>query len=65
MMYLLLTGSPPFVATSEDALFKAIVLKPIDEETYEWQSLSVNAKDLIKKLLIKQPRQRITLDAAL
>ena len=37
----------------------------LDFESQEWQALSPDAQDLLKKLLVKEPAQRITAQEAL
>ena len=37
----------------------------LDFESQEWQVLSPDAQDLLKKLLVKEPAQRITAQEAL
>nr|GLL42307.1 calcium-dependent protein kinase 11-like [Ipomoea trifida] len=60
ILYILLCGVPPFWAESDNGIFKQIMKGKIDFESEPWPSISDSAKDLIKKMLQRDPRQRIT-----
>ncbi len=65
LMYILLAGFPPFVGDSEEEIFKNIKNKNVDLNIKELKNVSKNCKDLISKLLIKNPKKRITAEQAL
>ncbi|XP_019175937.1 PREDICTED: calcium-dependent protein kinase 11-like [Ipomoea nil] len=60
ILYILLCGVPPFWAESDNGIFKQIMKGKIDFESEPWPSISDSAKDLIKKMLQRDPRQRIS-----
>ncbi|KAL8228652.1 hypothetical protein R6Q57_013552 [Mikania cordata] len=60
MLYILLSGVPPFWAETEKGIFDAILEGEIDFESDPWPSISRGAKDLVRKMLTQDPRKRIT-----
>ncbi|KAI9114725.1 hypothetical protein K1719_014423 [Acacia pycnantha] len=60
MLYILLCGVPPFWAESENGIFNAILRGHVDFTTDPWPSISSSAKDLIRKMLNTDPKQRLT-----
>ncbi|XP_061353990.1 calcium-dependent protein kinase 2-like [Gastrolobium bilobum] len=60
MLYILLCGSPPFWAESEHGIFNAILRGHIDFTSDPWPSISPAAKDLVRKMLNSDPKQRLT-----
>ncbi|CAH9109184.1 unnamed protein product [Cuscuta europaea] len=60
ILYILLCGVPPFWAETDNGIFKQIMKGKIDFESEPWPSISDSAKDLIKRMLQRDPRQRIT-----
>ncbi|XP_010060380.2 calcium-dependent protein kinase 2 [Eucalyptus grandis] len=60
ILYILLSGVPPFWAETEKGIFDAILQGDIDFESKPWPSISPSAKDLVKKMLTKDPKKRIT-----
>ncbi|ESR59549.1 hypothetical protein CICLE_v10014854mg [Citrus x clementina] len=60
MLYILLCGVPPFWAESEHGIFNAILRGHIDFTSDPWPSISPQAKDLVKKMLNSDPKQRLT-----
>ncbi|THU73429.1 hypothetical protein C4D60_Mb04t22760 [Musa balbisiana] len=65
ILYILLSGVPPFWAETEKGIFDAILQGYIDFESQPWPKISQSAKDLIRKMLTKDPKQRITAAQAL
>ncbi|PKA48150.1 Calcium-dependent protein kinase 17 [Apostasia shenzhenica] len=49
-----------FDAESEHGIFKAILESPVDLKSDPWPSISEGAKDLVKKMLCKEPKNRLT-----
>lgn len=45
---------------SDKGIFDAILQGDIDFESEPWPSISVSAKDLVCKMLTKNPKERIT-----
>ncbi|KAK6138294.1 hypothetical protein DH2020_027985 [Rehmannia glutinosa] len=60
MLYILLCGVPPFWAESETGIFNAILRGHIDFSSDPWPSISNGAKDLVRKMLNSDPKQRLT-----
>jgi len=60
IIYILLSGYPPFYADSAPALFKKIMDVKYDFDDSVWEDISDSAKDLIRNLLVKEPSKRFT-----
>ncbi|KAF8030140.1 hypothetical protein BT93_E2539 [Corymbia citriodora subsp. variegata] len=60
ILYILLSGVPPFWAETEKGIFNAILQGEIDFVSDPWPSISNGAKDLIRKMLTQDPKKRIT-----
>ncbi|XP_009357448.2 calcium-dependent protein kinase 2 [Pyrus x bretschneideri] len=60
ILYILLSGVPPFWAETERGIFDAILEGVIDFDSQPWPSISDSAKDLIRKMLTQDPTKRIT-----
>ncbi|XP_047316702.1 calcium-dependent protein kinase 17-like [Impatiens glandulifera] len=60
MLYILLSGVPPFWAESEHGIFNAILKAHVDFTSDPWPSISPGAKDLVKQMLNSDPKQRLT-----
>ncbi|CAM8978526.1 unnamed protein product [Rhodiola kirilowii] len=60
MLYILLCGVPPFWAESEHGIFNAILRRHVDFTSDPWPSISHVAKDLVRKMLNSDPKQRLT-----
>ncbi|EPS59225.1 calcium-dependent protein kinase 1, partial [Genlisea aurea] len=60
ILYILLSGVPPFWAENEKGIFNAILNDDIDFDTKPWPSISSSAKDLVRKMLTRNPKTRIT-----
>ncbi|XAR53791.1 Non-specific serine/threonine protein kinase [Bertholletia excelsa] len=60
ILYILLSGVPPFWAETEKGIFDAILQGEIDFESQPWPSISNSAKDLVRKMLTQDPKKRIT-----
>ena len=65
IMYILLTGKPPFNGDSDEEILKKILQNNLNLEKYPWSVISLKAKDLIKKLLETDTKKRITAEEAL
>ncbi|OVA04924.1 Protein kinase domain [Macleaya cordata] len=63
--YILLCGRRPFWDKTEDGIFKEVMRNKPDFRRKPWPSISNSAKDFIKKLLVKDPRARLTAAQAL
>ncbi|KAJ8763662.1 hypothetical protein K2173_003134 [Erythroxylum novogranatense] len=60
ILYILLSGVPPFWAETEKGIFDAILRGEIDFQSEPWPSVSNGAKDLVRKMLAQDPKKRIT-----
>ncbi|XP_031478359.1 calcium-dependent protein kinase 2-like [Nymphaea colorata] len=60
ILYILLSGVPPFWAETEKGIFDAILRGQIDFESEPWPSITDSAKDLIRKMLTPDPKKRHT-----
>jgi calcium-dependent protein kinase len=61
-----LCGRPPFWSRNQRKLFEQIQREPVRfRADYGWSSVSKEAKDLIEKMLAKDPAERITAAAIL
>lgn len=63
--YILLCGRRPFWDKTEDGIFKEVLKNKPDFRRKPWPSISHSAKDFVKKLLVKDPRARLTAAQAL
>ncbi|XP_020593895.1 calcium-dependent protein kinase 18-like [Phalaenopsis equestris] len=63
--YILLCGRRPFWDRTEDGIFKEVLKKKPDFHRKPWPTISNSAKDFVKKLLVKDPRARLTAAQAL
>eukprot|EP01018_Ginkgo_biloba_P037830 Gb_11259 [translate_table: standard] len=60
ILYILLSGVPPFWAESEQGIFDAILHGHIDFVSEPWPSISSSAKDLVQKMLKSNPKERLS-----
>lgn len=60
ILYILLSGVPPFWAETEKGIFNAILEGELDFVSEPWPSISDSAKDLVRKMLTPDPKKRIT-----
>ncbi|KAJ8754660.1 hypothetical protein K2173_010751 [Erythroxylum novogranatense] len=60
ILYILLSGVPPFWAETEKGIFDAILQGDIDFQSQPWPTISSGAKDLVRKMLTQDPKKRIT-----
>ncbi|XP_047322619.1 calcium-dependent protein kinase 28-like [Impatiens glandulifera] len=63
--YILLCGRRPFWDKTEDGIFKEVLRNKPDFRRKPWPTISEGAKDFVKKLLVKDPRVRLTAAQAL
>ncbi|XP_049383204.1 calcium-dependent protein kinase 2-like isoform X2 [Solanum stenotomum] len=60
ILYILLSGVPPFWDETEKGIFHAILQGEIDFHSDPWPSISNSAKDLVRKMLTQDAKSRIT-----
>jgi len=64
LLYVLLCGYPPFYGETVMELYGNVLTKPLVFEKEDWQHISEEAKDLITKLLDRDPTKRLTAEEA-
>ncbi|KAG5888742.1 hypothetical protein JTB14_032017 [Gonioctena quinquepunctata] len=65
IMYTLLVGCPPFWNRKQMVMLRNIMDGKYSFSSPEWADISEQPKDLIRKLLVVDPKKRITLEKAL
>eukprot|EP00897_Mesotaenium_endlicherianum_P000394 jgi/Mesen1/10355/ME000080S09751 len=62
ILYILLCGYPPFGSASQAPreIFAEIIEQPLDLESFPWPLISAGAKDLLRKMLQRNPDRRLT-----
>ncbi|CAF1706456.1 unnamed protein product [Brassica oleracea var. botrytis] len=60
ILYILLSGVPPFWAETQQGIFDAVLKGDVDFESDPWPVISDSAKDLISKMLCSRPSERLT-----
>ncbi|KAK9122965.1 hypothetical protein Sjap_012567 [Stephania japonica] len=60
IIYILLSGVPPFWAESEQDIFEQVLHGDLDFSSDPWPSISESAKDLVRRMLVRDPRRRLT-----
>lgn len=59
ILYLLLSGEPPFNGPNDNAIYRSIIKKKFTFPEMKWKDISVEAKDLISNMLC-DPDKRLT-----
>jgi serine/threonine protein kinase len=65
VLFNILSGTPPFFHKDTGTLFQMILDNEVSFNPNYWSEVSSEAKDLIVKLLEKDPTKRLTVDQAL
>jgi len=65
IIYILLCGYPPFHSDNQNEMFKLIKAGNYEFDPTYWSEVSDTAKDLIKKLLVVDGKQRMSVDQLL
>ncbi|CAL5404102.1 unnamed protein product [Camellia sinensis] len=60
IVYILLSGVPPFWAETEKGIFEEVLHGELDFSLDPWPNISESAKDLVKRMLVRDPRRRLT-----
>ena len=64
MLYILLCGYPPFYGDNNQEILEMVRVGQFEFDGEEWDTVSNEAKDLIKKLIVR-PERRMTAAEAL
>jgi len=65
VLYILLCGYPPFFDSDNNKLFEKIKTGQFQFPTEGWSMVSEEAKDLLSKIIVVDPAQRLTPDQML
>ncbi|XP_058084465.1 calcium-dependent protein kinase 10-like [Magnolia sinica] len=65
IIYILLSGVPPFWAETEQGIFEQVLNGDLDFSSDPWPSISDSAKDLVMRMLVRDPKKRLTAHAVL
>ncbi|KAJ9693824.1 hypothetical protein PVL29_009674 [Vitis rotundifolia] len=60
IIYILLSGVPPFWDETEQGIFEQVLKGDLDFVSEPWPSISDSAKDLVRKMLVRDPKKRLT-----
>lgn len=63
--YILLCGYPPFNGGNNHDTHRAVLRGEYRFHASDWQDISVEARDFVRRLLVGDPRKRMTVDQAL
>ncbi|CAI7895959.1 unnamed protein product [Closterium sp. NIES-53] len=58
VLYVLLSGSPPFWGADDNGVFRAVLEAPLDLTSGAWGGVSAEAKGLLRCMLHRDPRRR-------
>lgn len=62
ILYIMLSGSPPFNGKSDAEIFSRIKSNPVEFKRECWKTISEEAKSLIRKMLAKNPNTRYSIE---
>ncbi|GFR44794.1 hypothetical protein Agub_g6128, partial [Astrephomene gubernaculifera] len=65
MLYIMLCGEAPFFGEGDEGIFKSIMRAKLDFSFEPWPSLSAEVKALLRRMLVKDPRERASLEEVL
>jgi serine/threonine protein kinase len=65
ILFILLSGSPPFYGRTHPEIFQRIKAGRWGFHGRNWESVSEGAKDLVRRMLVQDPAQRITAEGVL
>ncbi|KAK6942497.1 EF-hand domain, partial [Dillenia turbinata] len=60
IIYILLSGVPPFWDETEQGIFEQVLKGDLDFISDPWPSISEGAKDLVRRMLVRDPKKRLT-----
>lgn len=62
ILFVFLCGYPPFEGDNNKEIFKNVLKQELIFDPADWKTVSDEAKDLVTKMLAKDPEKRITAD---
>mmetsp|Transcript_15552 Transcript_15552/g.13285 ORF Transcript_15552/g.13285 Transcript_15552/m.13285 type:complete len:81 (-) Transcript_15552:775-1017(-) len=65
ILYTCLTGKPLFKGSDIEEIIKGNYEVKFDKESKTWKNLSNNSRDLISRMIKKNPAKRISVDECL
>lgn len=65
LAYIMLSGDPPFNGNSNNEIFQKIMNEDLSFNKEKWKSVSKEAKEFIKKCMVKNPDYRFTAGRAI
>lgn len=65
ILYAMLSGRPPFNAEHDLEVMRLIKVGKYHMSGHVWDKVSIHAKDLVRKLLQYDPKERYTIEQAL
>jgi len=65
IMYILLCGYPPFAGADDKQLLGQVKVGKVSFPSRDWKVVSGDAKELIRRLICKDPKERYTAEQAL
>ncbi|KAI4348845.1 hypothetical protein L6164_009515 [Bauhinia variegata] len=60
IIYILLCGVPPFWDETEQGIFEQVLKGELDFISEPWPSISEGAKDLVRRMLVRDPKKRLS-----
>ena len=65
LLYVCLSGCSPFSAEEEEDILKLVASATYEFHDSEWSGISDDAKDVVRKLLVVDPAERLTMEGLL
>ena len=62
ILFVFLCGYPPFEGDNNKEIFKNVLKQELTFDPADWKTVSAEAKDLVTKMLCKDPEKRIIAD---
>eukprot|EP00798_Chlamydomonas_sp_ICE-L_P014635 gene14635-20669_t len=65
MLHIMLCGWPPFFGENAQQIFRSIISSPLNLQSSPWPRISDAAKDIVRRMLSRDPRRRLTAEQVL
>ena len=65
ILYVFLCGYPPFEGDNNKEIFKNVLKSKLEFDPADWDTVSDEAKDLVSKMLNKDPKKRLSAEDCL